>query len=196
MLDWFASHWLEIFGFVSGAACVFLAARRNVLNYPVGVVSAMVFIVVFFEVRLYADLGLQVVYIVLGITGWIGWQRSKAVDERVATIRTPRRAIPILVLAFVAIAALLAVLLMTFTDSTTPVADAATTASSLVAQFMLNRRWIETWFVWIATDIALIGLFLVKDLWITSALYLVFIALCVLGYRTWRRAPHEVASGA
>ncbi len=196
MLEWLSSHWLEVFGFVSGAACVLLAARRNVLNYPVGVVSAIVYIVVFFEVRLYADLGLQVVYIVLGITGWIGWQRSRAVDERVATIHTPRRAIPVLVGAFAAIAVVITALLMTLTDSTTPVADAATTASSLVAQYMLNRRWIETWFVWIATDAALIALFIVKDLWITSLLYLVFIGLCVLGYRTWRRAPHEVAARA
>lgn len=196
MLDWISLHWLEIFGFVSGVACVALAARRNVLNYPVGVISALVFMVVFFRVQLYADLGLQLVYIVLGVTGWITWQRSKAVDERIATIRTPWRVVPLLVLAFVAMAVILTLVLMSFTDSTTPVADAATVASSLVAQFMLNRRWIETWFVWIATDIALIGLFIVKGLWITSALYLVFIALCVLGYRTWRRAPHEIAARA
>jgi nicotinamide mononucleotide transporter len=196
MLDWLADHWLEIFGFVSGVACVFFAARRKVINYPLGIVSAIVFMVVFFEVRLYADLGLQVVYVVLGITGWISWRRAPAADHLVATISTPRRAIPLLVLAFAGIAALLTVVLVSFTDSTTPVADAATTASSLVAQFMLNRRWMQTWFVWIATDVAFIALYLYKDLWITGLLYLVFIGLCIHGYRVWRRAPHEVAARA
>jgi nicotinamide mononucleotide transporter len=194
MLDFLADHWLEIFGFVTGALCVFLAARRNIWTFPLGLASNVVYIVVFFEVALYADMGLQVVYIVLGVTGWIGWQRSRAVDDRATTVRMPRRAIPVLVVALVAGAALLTLVLTTFTDSTTPVPDAATTTASLVAQFMLNSRWIENWFVWIAVDVAYIGLYAYKELYITAALYLIFIGICVHGYRTWRRAPHEVAA--
>ena len=194
MLEWLVAHWTEIFGFTTGVACVYLAARRRRLNFVFGVVSAAVFMVVFFEVALYADMALQVVYIVLGVTGWIGWSRARADDTLVATVRTPTRSIPILVAAFVAITALLAVILSTFTDSQTAIADAATTAGSLVAQFMLNRRWIESWFVWIAVDIAYIGLYIHKELYITAALYLVFIAICVHGFLTWRRAPHEAAA--
>jgi nicotinamide mononucleotide transporter len=193
MLEWFAAHWTEVFGFATGALCVILAARRNILTFPLGIASNLVYIVVFFEVALYADMGLQVVYIVLGVTGWIGWNRAKAVDDRAATVQVPRRAILPLVLVLVAGAALLTWVLISFTDSTTPVPDSATTSASLVAQFMLNRRYIESWFVWIAVDVAYIFLYLYKELYITSALYLLFIAFCVYGYRTWRRAPHEVA---
>ena len=201
MLDWLsnpwlAEHWLEIFGFVTGGLCVLLAARRNIWTFPIGLASNVVYIVVFFEVALYADMALQVVYIVLGVTGWIGWSRARADDTLVATVRTPTRSIPILVAAFVAITALLAVILSTFTDSQTAIADAATTAGSLVAQFMLNRRWIESWFVWIAVDIAYIGLYIHKELYITGALYLVFIGICVHGYVTWRRAPHQAVAYA
>jgi len=196
MLEWLVAHWTEIFGFTTGVACVYLAARRRRLNFVFGVVSAAVFMVVFFEVALYADMALQVVYIVLGVTGWIGWSRARADDTLVATVRTPTRSIPILVAAFVAITALLAVILSTFTDSQTAIADAATTAGSLVAQFMLNRRWIESWFVWIAVDIAYIGLYIHKELYITGALYLVFIGICVHGYVTWRRAPHQAVAYA
>ena len=196
MLEWLVAHWTEIFGFTTGVACVYLAARRRRLNFVFGVVSAAVFMVVFFEVALYADMALQVVYIVLGVTGWIGWSRARADDTLVATVRTPTRSIPILVPAFVAVTALLAVILSTFTDSQTAIADAATTAGSLVAQFMLNRRWIESWFVWIAVDIAYIGLYIHKELYITGALYLVFIGICVHGYVTWRRAPHQAVAYA
>ena len=77
--------------------------------------------------------------------------------------------------------------LTTFTESTTQLADASTTAVSLVAQYMLNRRSIENWFVWIAVDVVYIALHIVKGLWITGALYLLFVALCIGGYRAWRR---------
>ena len=84
--------------------------------------------------------------------------------------------------------ALVAALLHRFTDSTTELADAATTVVSLVAQVMMNRRWIQSWFVWIAVDIGFIGLLASKGLFITAALYAVFIGLCMLGYHSWRRA--------
>ena len=100
----------------------------------------------------------------------------------------PRRSILPLVLAAVAGTALIAFALHSYTDSTTEIADAATTSVSLVAQYMLNRRWLENWFVWIAVDVAYVGLFLYKGLNITAALYLLFIGLCVFGLRGWMRA--------
>lgn len=193
MLEWLAVHWTEVFGFVTGALCVIFAARRNIWTFPLGIASNIVFIVVFFEFALYADAGLQIVYIVLGVTGWIGWMRGRAADNRAATLRTPTPAYLILaVIAVVGIIALTMVLAQ-FTDSTTEVPDAATTVGSLIAQYMLNRRWIESWFLWITVDIAYIGLYAYKGLYITAALYLIFIGLCVYGYRTWRAAPHVEA---
>ena len=194
MLDWLAVHWTEVFGFVTGALCVLFAARRNIWTFPLGLASNVVFIVVFFEFALYADAGLQVVYIVLGITGWIGWTRGRAADNRAATRRTPLRAIVVLaIIGVVGIAALTA-LLVNYTDSTTALPDAGTTVGSLIAQYMLNRRWIESWFVWITVDVAYIGLYAYKGLYITAVLYVLFIALCVYGYRTWRVAPHVEAA--
>ena len=108
----------------------------------------------------------------------------------------PRRAVPLLALAFLAGTALLVYVLVSFTDSTVPVPDAGTTTASLVAQFMLNRRWIESWFVWIAVDVVYIGLYAYKGLYITAALYLIFIGICVHGYLTWRKAPHEEVAHA
>jgi nicotinamide mononucleotide transporter len=190
MADWLAAHWVEVIGFGTGAACVLLAGLRNIWTFPIGIANNIVFAVLFVESALYADAGLQVVYLVLGVQGWLIWSRNPGAVRRddLAIRRAPTRAIPWLIVSAFALTALLAWVLSTFTDSTSEVADAGTTAVSLVAQFMLNRRWIETWFVWMAVDVAYIGLYATKGLWITAALYLLFIGLCGFGLRAWTRA--------
>jgi nicotinamide mononucleotide transporter len=197
MLDWLVANWTEVLGFVTGAVCVLLAARRNIWNFPIGIANNVVFIVLFVGSALYADAGLQVVYLVLGAMGWIAWARRRPEAVEGFASSTPRRAIVPLVLAAVVGTAVLTFVLTTFTDSTTQLADASTTAVSLVAQYMLNRRWIENWFVWIAVDVVYIALYVVKGLWITGALYLLFVALCIGGYRAWRHhRAVEVRGGA
>lgn len=187
VLSWFAAHWTEALGFLTGAACVLLAARRNIWTFPIGIANNLVFVVLFVGAALYADAGLQVVYLVLGVQGWVAWARRRPTEEPGFALRTPRRAVIPLLAAAVGGAALLTAVLTAFTNSTTQFADASTTAVSLVAQYMLNRRWIENWFVWITVDVAYVALYAVKGLWITGALYLLFIALCVGGYRAWSR---------
>ncbi|WP_375388366.1 nicotinamide riboside transporter PnuC [uncultured Amnibacterium sp.] len=196
MLDWLAANWTEVLGFGTGAICVLLAARRNIWNFPIGIANNLVFIVLFVGAALYADAGLQIVYLVLGAMGWAAWARRGREEEVGFAKRTPRPAVVPLVVAAVVGTVVLTFVLTTFTDSTTQLADASTTSVSLVAQFMLNRRWIENWFVWIAVDVAYVGLYAVKGLWITGALYLLFIALCVGGYRAWmRHRAMEVDAG-
>jgi nicotinamide mononucleotide transporter len=193
MGEWLASNWTEVLGFGTGAACVLLAARRNIWTFPVGIANNLVFIVLFFGAALYADLGLQIVYLVLGVMGWLGWSRHRAGDARPLITRMPTRSILPLLGAAVAGTAIIAFALHSYTDSTTEIADAGTTAVSLVAQYMLNRRWLENWYVWIAVDVAYVGLFLYKGLNITAALYLLFIGLCVFGLLGWRRARAQQA---
>ncbi|MEQ6897743.1 nicotinamide riboside transporter PnuC [Microbacterium sp. KR10-403] len=198
MLDWIIANGDQILGFATGAACVFLAGRSNVWNYPIGIANNLVFLAVFFSAGLYASAGLQLVYLVLGAHGWWRWTR-RIEQDRAYAVHTPRRAIVWLVAAFVVIGAVLVWVLTTFTDSHVAFADAGTTAASLVAQYMLNRKWIENWFVWIAVDVAFTVLSAVSGLWIVAALYVLFIGLCLLGLRSWRRllvpaAPLEVAA--
>ena len=186
MLSWMLAHWVEVLGFVTGAACVVLAARRNVWTYPIGIANNVVFAVLFAVNGLYAAVGLQVVFLALGVHGWYRWTRGLEHDRGYIG-RTPRTAVVPLAGAAVAVTLTLAWVLATFTDSTVVFADAATTAVSLVAQYMLNRKWIENWFVWIVADIGYVVLYVSTGLWITAALYLVFIGLCVAGIVSWRR---------
>lgn len=192
MIDWLLAEWMQIVGFATGAACVLLAARRNVWTYPLGIANNLVFLAVFVPAGLYAAAGLQLVYLGLGVHGWLRWTRGVE-QQRTYIARTPRRAVIWLIVAGVAGAAVLAWLLTTFTDSQVALADAVTTSASLVAQYMLNRKWIENWFVWIGVDIAFVMLSIATGLWIIAALYALFIALCVFGLRSWRRVQREHA---
>lgn len=161
-----------------------LAARRNILNFPVGIANNVVFVVLFISTGLYANAALQVVFLVIGVHGWVSWHGARTFDT--FTLHTPRRAIVPLVLAAVAMSLVIFALLRRQGGSVLPVADATTTAVSLTAQYMLNRRWLENWLVWIAVDFAYVGLYLVTGLPIVAVLYVVFIGLCVHGYRSWR----------
>ena len=190
MIDWILAEWMQILGFATGAACVFLAARRNVWTYPIGIANNLVFLAVFVPAGLYAAAGLQVIYLVLGVHGWFRWTR-RVENDREYVARTPRRAVPWLILVAVAGTLALTWLLGTYTDSQVALADAATTSFSLVAQYMLNRKWIENWWVWIGVDVAFVALSIATGLWIIAALYVLFIALCLGGLRSWRRVERE-----
>lgn len=192
----------EILGFVTGAACVWLAARQNVWTFPVGLANNVVFLVLFTGTGLYANAGLQVVYLVLGALGWYWWLRGGPDKGRLVVHRTPRAAWVVGIAAAMACTAALVAVLTAWTDSTVPFWDALTTSTSLLAQTMLGRKWIGNWWVWIVTDVVLVGLYASQGLWLTAALYVLFVGLCVQGLRGWSaalRAPtpeHEHTPGA
>ncbi|WP_454041028.1 nicotinamide riboside transporter PnuC [Cellulosimicrobium sp. Marseille-Q8652] len=181
----------EILGFVTGAACVWLAVRQNVWTFPVGLANNVVFLVLFTGTGLYANAGLQVVYLVLGALGWYWWLRGGPGRGALVVHRTPRAAWVVGIVAAAVCTAVLVAVLTAWTDSTVPFWDALTTSSSLLAQTMLGRKWIGNWWVWIATDVVLVGLYASQGLWLTAVLYVGFVALCVQGLREWSAARRE-----
>ena len=189
-------NWTEVAGFVTGALCVWLVVRRNIWNFAVGIANNIFFIVLFVGAGLYADAGLQVVYIGLGILGWYWWLRG-GVDRTALVVRpTPPWAWGA---AFAGVAAgtwFLHWLLTTHTNSTVAGWDALTTTLSLAAQLMLSRKWIGNWVVWIVADVVYIVLYAAKDLWLTSVLYAIFLGLCVVGLRQWRAAAQTTRPAA
>lgn len=177
---------LESWGFVTGAACVWLASQNRISSWPIGIANAIFFIFLFADARLYADMGLQVYFVATGITGWWLWLRG---GERRSTLpigRTPLRAAVILIAA-TALATILLMFYLRSIGGAAPFLDALIACSSLAAQWMLMRRWFETWFVWIGVDIVSIGLYIWKDLALTAVLYAIFLVICLSAVRTWRR---------
>jgi nicotinamide mononucleotide transporter len=169
---------------------VWLVVRRNIWNFPVGIANNVFFIVLFTRAGLYADAGLQVVYIGLGLLGWYWWLRGGIQHTALEVRRTPGWAWPA-VGAFIASGTwVLHWLLTTYTNSTVAGWDALTTTMSLAAQVMLNRKWLGNWVIWIAADVIYIALYASKGLWLTSVLYAVFLALCVIGLRQWHSSTN------
>ena len=178
----------EVLGFVTGALCVWLLARQIIWNWPIGIANNALYLIVFLRSGLYGDAGLQIVYMMLGAYGWWTWLRVTPGRMGLPVTRTSRRTWAWLIPATGVAAVGLAFFLRRFTDSTVPGWDGSTTALSLAAIFGQSRKYVESWWIWIAADVIYIPLYIYKSLWLTSVLYLVFLILCVIGLREWRRA--------
>ena len=179
-----AVSWAELLGFVTGAVGVWLTVRSSIHNFWVGIANSAFFLVLFLTARLWADGGLQVVYIALGFVGW--WQWLHGGRDRAALVvgrATPKTLAACI--GFVMVATWGLTLLLGATHDVAPFWDALTTAISLAAQYLLNAKKVETWLFWMAADIVYIPLYAVKRLDLTSVVYLLFLGLTVIGLRAW-----------
>jgi nicotinamide mononucleotide transporter len=178
--------WLEAFGFITGAWGVWLQVRENVWNWPIQLVSSALYVLVFFNTKLYSDAGLNVLYVVLYVLGWYWWLRGGA-DRGELNIRriSIRLAVLLVVIAAVTTAGWTA-LLASVHDSA-PFLDALTTVLSLIALFLIARKVFESWHVWIAVNLIYVGLYVYKGLNLTAVLYTLFAAMSVAGLVNWRR---------
>jgi nicotinamide mononucleotide transporter len=179
--------WAELLGFVTGVINVWLVVRQNIGNWPVGIANVILLGLVFVDGGLYADAGLQAVYVVLQAWGWWQWLYGGRDRTELVTQRTSRAEWVALTVAGVAATALLTWMLSAWTDSTVPFWDALTTTISLVATYGQSRKLLESWWLWIAADLIYIPLYAYKHLYLTSGLYVIFLALCVAGLVAWRR---------
>jgi nicotinamide mononucleotide transporter len=179
---------VEVVAVLFGVVSVYLSVREKVASWPTAIVNVALYIVVFYEAKLYADMGLQAVYVAISAYGWYHWLHGGERRSQLAVSRTPRREALLLPLLVALGSALLGTFFARATDASLPYLDSALTCTSLAAQWMLTRKYLENWLVWIAVDVAYVPTFLYKSLYLTAGLYTVFLALAVLGYREWRRS--------
>ncbi|WP_433373548.1 nicotinamide riboside transporter PnuC [Actinoplanes sp. CA-142083] len=204
MIDWLTSAaftafgapttWAELLGFATGLVNVALLVRQHILNWPLGILNVLLLMVVFWSAGLYADAGLQIVYVVLGLYGWWAWLYGGERRSRLVVRSTTPREWLALAAAGVVLTGGLWLFLDRLTESTVPFADAVTTALSLLATYGQTRKLVESWWLWIAADLIYIPLYGYKDLWLTAILYVAFLVLCILGLRSWRAARREVVA--
>ena len=178
----------EIAGVLFGIVAVWLTTRENPWCWPVGLVNVGLFILVVHEARLYADMGLQVVYVALCLYGWYQWLHGGASGGTLRVSRAPRRALVWLAAAGLLFAGALGAGLRRYTDASLPFWDSSLASFSLVAQWMQARKLIENWAVWILVDVVYVGMYVWKRLHPTAGLYAVFVLLAVLGLVEWRRS--------
>ena len=180
----------EVFGFVTGIACVWMTVRKNIWNFPLGIINSALLAILFFHARLFADFGLQIMFIVLSLMGWYQWGFARHVDDNannsILIKRLSTKQNIACVLVTVVIVATLYYLL-TILKGSIPIFDALITALSIVAQILLNKRFLENWWLWIITDIISIPVYAYKDLWLIAALYVIFLILALTGLFSWKK---------
>ena len=186
---------VEIIAAVLGAIGVYLGVRQNIWSWPIGIAGVALYVVVFYRAKLYADMGLQVVYIVISFYGWYQWLYGGPGRTTLTVTRARPRQYIILAVLGVTGAWGIGTLLDAHTDASLPYLDSALTSASLVAQWMMTRKLLENWIVWVAADLVYIGMFFYKELYPTTVLYVVFTGLAAWGYFQWKatlRAPAPV----
>ena len=179
---------LEIFAAVVGAISVYLSVRQNIWSWPTAIVNVVLYALVFYQAKLYADMGLQVIYAGLSIYGWYEWLHGGENRTELHVSRTSSRLAIGLGGIALAGAVALGFLLRGATDAALPFMDSFLSSTSLVAQWMMTKKKLENWLVWIAVDVLYVGMFVFKGLYVTAGLYFVFLVLAVRGFIDWRRS--------
>jgi nicotinamide mononucleotide transporter len=180
---------LELFAAALGVIAVWLTVKQNPWCWPIGLVMVLLYSWIFFEVKLYSDMLLQVIYAALQLYGWWQWTRGGQSEHGREVTSLDNRSI-FLGLAIGAFTGLLLGAAMAhWTDAAQPWLDAALTTFSLVAQLWMAQKRVQCWPLWIAVDVIFVGLFVYKDLYLTAALYALFTLLAVQGWREWRADP-------
>ncbi len=191
LADWLTAHGssaIEVIGFLTGVLNVYLVTRENLWSWPLGVVNALMYIVVFARAGLYSDTGLQAIYVVLSLYGWWHWVRGGPQRASLAVTHTPRREAQLLTAATLFAWLLVFSVTSRIPGSRLPLLDSALAVGSLAAQWMMTRKFAETWVVWIVIDAAYVGVFVVRGLRLTAVLYAIFFLLAVYGHFEWKRS--------
>ena len=214
--DWISNNYIEIFGAATGILYVFLEIRQNIWLWPVGIITSGVYIWVFFTGKIYADMSLQVYYLVISILGWYWWVKGTRLrtqdagqnknspfeggegdvyttetSEKLVVTRLKLKTGIILLIVFMLLFTLMWQFLGRLTDSPVPGRDAFITSLSIIATWMLARKIYEHWYLWIVVNTASVILFIARGLYPTVLLYLVYCTMSFVGLRAWKRTIRE-----
>lgn len=182
---------LELFGLIIGLLYLYLEYKANIWLWPVGVIMPIVYIVIFYQNKFYADMTFNVYYLFASIYGWYIWAKSLEKTDQGLISHLPKGYIAGLIATFVAIFAVIAFLLINFTDSEVPYGDSFTTTLSILAMWMLAHKHIEQWLLWIVVNAVTAVLYYSKELNITVVLFVVNFFVSILGYMKWKRMMEQ-----
>jgi nicotinamide mononucleotide transporter len=185
---------LELISFVLSIATVVLNIRQNPWAWFFAIASSAMYGIVFFGSRLYGDMGLQVVFILMAMWGWYLWLYGGVQHEPLTVTRSSNIGWAWGIAGWLAGFALLALFLDRYTDSDVPYIDGFLTAGSLLGTLLLSRKKVENWIVWIVVDILYVGLYVYKGLHMTAILYGLFVVLAAIGLVTWYRESSRKAA--
>ena len=180
--------WLEIVACVLAIAMVICNMRVNPTGWPLAIVSSLLYFALFWNSKLYGDASLQILFIVVAGWGWWQWLRGTTPDGSALRVRALGAQGRLFAVAAVLVGwPAIGLFLRRYTDTDVPWWDAFPTAASIVGQWLLGRKYVENWPTWVIVNVVSVALFAYKGLWLTVALYAVFVAMSFVGWRAWRR---------
>jgi nicotinamide mononucleotide transporter len=198
IIQWLSNHYkllIEIFGAISGLLYLYFAIRQKIWLWPLGLITSALYIYVFYGERLYADMGMNIYYVVISIYGWYYWLHGSGSQEtntlRISALTQKLGVILLIITAciYVVLVYMLKKLpeLLNVEVSELLYWDAFTTAASIVATWMLARKIIQHWLIWIVVDAVSLGLYVYKGMYPTVVLFLVYTLMAFKGYIEWKK---------
>src|ERR1035437_5948904 len=183
------TNWVEIIGVILSLIYIYLSIEQKVSLWIFGFLSSALYIVVFFQTKFYADMSLQFYYLVISVYGWFSWKKgSQDSGQELPATTTSKRLILQLGVSSIVIYVIYYLVLAKFTDSTIPKADSLVGMLSVVGTWMLARKLIENWLVWIVADAIATGLFFYKGLYPTAILFIIYTGMAAVGYLQWKKS--------
>ena len=191
------TNFLEISGTIVGIIYLMLEYRASIYLWIAGIVMPAIYIFVYYEAGLYADFGINVYYLLAAVYGWVMWKWGAkrkgeiAKDEELPISSMPVKLYAVLGVVCVASWLVIAYVLANYTNSDVVWLDSFTTALSIVGMWMLAHKYVEQWLAWIAVDVVSAGLYVYKELYFTSGLYVIYAIIAIFGYWKWKRMMQE-----
>jgi len=193
-------NYLEIIGTIVGLIYLWLEYRASIWLWIVNVIMPAIYVVVYYKAGLYADFGISIYYLIISFYGiyywWKGYRQGHTEEvgnakEELPITHTPLQTWKQLIVISTALLVMIAFILIQYTDSTVPWMDSFTTALSIVAMWMLTRKYVEQWIVWMVVDAVSAGLYVYKELYFTAGLYALYTVIAYFGYKEWIRLMKE-----
>lgn len=188
--NWAIENWVEVCGTVTGLIYLWFSVRQSILTWPAGLLTSLLYIWIFFSAKFYAGMGLQFYYVVISIYGWWSWLNGEPGNSGEKVLHVSRTGMKLWVWLFIInlfLFVLISYVLANFTDSPIPYWDAFVTSLSIIATWMLARKKFEHWLLWMLIDAISIGLYIYRELYPTTILFVAYTIMAVVGYFEWRK---------
>ena len=186
MIDYLFS--IEGLAVSTGLASVWFSVKERIWVYPIGLISVSIYVYLSFIYGIYADMAINIYYVLMSIYGWYRWLQPSERGEAKEITRNSGKEWLLSIVLFLLSWVILFVILQRFTDSEIPLWDSITTSLAIVGMWLMAEKKVEHWLFWIATDLLSIPLYYYKDLLLTSGQFFVFTILAVIGWLQWNKS--------
>jgi len=187
IISWVVDNYIELLATISGLLYIYFSVKQNILLWLFGIITSALYIYVYFYAKFYADMSLQFYYLVISFYGWYFWIFGKTKNSQTLNISRTDKKTALILLALTILFFGIYVFILRYTDTDVVYWDSFTTAAGITATWMLVKKKIEQWIIWVIVNFVSIILYIHKELYITAILFVVYTILAVVGYYQWRK---------